>query len=136
MNAVWVSRLFLSAGIILVGWLLYRVVRSVSLKRAGQKGLKLVQGTPAAKTIVYFTTPDCVACISAQKPALVQLKKLLGDKLQIIEVDAYEKPELAKEWGVMSVPTTFILDEKGTAVVVNYGVTPYRKLIEQISRLV
>lgn len=132
MNLALVYRLAISAGLILVGWLIYRLVHFFSLRNAARSRQHLLQFESGKKAIVYFTTPDCVACKAAQKPALTQLKEALGDSLQVIEIDAYEKPELAKEWGVLSVPTTFLFDEHGRTVNVNYGVAPYRKLIEQI----
>ncbi len=76
-----------------------------------------------------------MACKAAQNPALNQLKYVLVDDIQIITIDAYEKPDVANAWGVMSVPTTFILDEHGDPKVINYGVTPFKKLYKQIQSL-
>jgi hypothetical protein len=59
----------------------------------------------------------------------------LGEKLHILEIDAAECPDLAKTWGVMSVPTTFLLDARGVARYVNHGVTRAEKLMEQIQTL-
>lgn len=90
---------------------------------------------PNKPTIVYFTTPDCAPCKTVQKPALQKLTDLLGEKLHVIEIDASEHPDVARTWGVMSVPTTFLLDEKGTAKYVNNGVARLEKLIEQVKTL-
>jgi hypothetical protein len=60
---------------------------------------------------------------------------MLGEKLQVIEIDATERPDLAKVWGVMSVPTTFLLDPRGEARYVNNGVARAEKLLEQIQTL-
>ncbi len=59
----------------------------------------------------------------------------MGEKLQVIESDATERPDLAKVWCVMSVPTTFLLDERGKARYVNNGVVRAEKLLEQIETL-
>jgi hypothetical protein len=53
----------------------------------------------------------------------------------VVEIDAYERPDLAKVWGVMSVPTTFLLDAHGEARYVNNGVARANKLMEQIQTL-
>ena len=82
--------------------------------------------------IVYFTTPDCAPCKTVQRPALSKLLTLTGDSVQVIEIDATQRPDLAKQWGVMSVPTTFLLDARGEARYVNNGVTRVEKLMEQL----
>ena len=53
----------------------------------------------------------------------------------MVEIDATERPDLAKTWGVMSVPTTFLLDSRGEARYVNNGVARAEKLMEQIQTL-
>jgi hypothetical protein len=53
----------------------------------------------------------------------------------VIEIDATARPDLAKTWGVMSVPTTFLLDARGQARYVNNGVTRAEKLMEQLKSL-
>jgi hypothetical protein len=52
--------------------------------------------------------------------------------LQVVEIDAAERPELARRWGVMSVPTTFVLDARGKARYVNNGIARADKLLRQI----
>jgi thiol-disulfide isomerase/thioredoxin len=120
-------RIGLAGLLLLFGWAAFRLVNLMILKGAGKKSSQL---------IVYFTTPDCAACKSVQRPALARLQQAAGlDRLQIIEINAYEKPELAKAWGVMSVPTTFILDAHGTPRQVNHGVTPAEKLAAQLQNI-
>jgi peroxiredoxin len=60
---------------------------------------------------------------------------LLGETLEVVEINAYEQPDLAKTWGVLSVPTTFVIDERGEARYVNNGVARAEKLLEQIQAL-
>ncbi|NIR96491.1 MAG: thioredoxin family protein, partial [Gammaproteobacteria bacterium] len=69
--------------------------------------------------ILYFTTPNCVPCKTVQRPALETVKKHLGNKLKVIEVDATQQTALADHWGVLSVPTTFIIDANGKPRKVN-----------------
>jgi thiol-disulfide isomerase/thioredoxin len=86
-------------------------------------------GVPA---ILYFTTPDCAPCRTVQGPAVEELRKQFGERLQIFKVDASEKTELANHWGVLSVPTTFIVDAHGQPRHVNNGVTSAAKLRQQL----
>ena len=82
--------------------------------------------------ILYFTTPDCQVCLTTQKPALKRLEAELGAGIQIIEVDATAQHDLADYWGVLSVPTTFIIDAHGQPRHINHGLTGKDKLRRQI----
>lgn len=89
---------------------------------------------PGAFTLVYFTAPTCVPCQTIQRPAIERLKELLGRALQVVEIDVTARPELASRWGVLSVPTTFVIDPRGKVRHINHGVTRAEKLLLQIHR--
>jgi thiol-disulfide isomerase/thioredoxin len=128
-------RFFLAIGIIVLGAAAYRFFNQHLLVRAKNNIFTLFKTLPNKPVIVYFTTHDCVPCRTIQRPALDKIKSLLGEKLQVIEIDASERPDLAKRWGVMSVPTTFLLDARGEARYVNNGVARVEKLMEQVQTL-
>lgn len=130
-----VLRFFVAIGIIALGLTIYWFVNQRLMVRAKNNIITLFKTPPNKPVIVYFTTPECVPCKTIQKPALNKIKKLLGEKLQVIEIDATEQPDLAMRWGVMSVPTTFLLDARGEARYVNNGVARVEKLMEQIQAL-
>jgi len=125
----------LAAGIILAGILAYWWINQRLLLRARNNISTLFPTLPNKPVIVYFTTPDCAPCKTVQRPALQKVLSLLGEGVQILEIDATEQPDLAKTWGVLSVPTTFLLDARGEARFVNNGVARAEKLIEQIQSL-
>ena len=120
--------IFLGVG---VNWLSNR--RLISRAKGGIGSL--FNTLPNKPTIVYFTTPDCAPCKTVQRPALEKLTSLFGEKLHVVEIDATQQPEVAKTWGVMSVPTTFLLDSRGEARYVNNGVARVENLMEQIQTL-
>lgn len=122
-------------GIIFLGLAVYWFINQRLLSRAENNLSYLLNPLPNKPVIVYFTTPDCVPCKTIQRPALDKLASTFGDKLQVVEIDATEHPDLAKTWGVMSVPTTFLLNARGEARYVNNGVTRVEKLIEQLQTL-
>ena len=128
-------RFFLAIGIIVLGAAAYWFFNQHLLVRAKSNIFTLFKTLPNKPVIVYFTTPDCVPCRTVQRPALDKIKSLLGEKLQVIEIDASERPDLAQRWGVMSVPTTFLLDARGEARYVNNGVARAEKLMEQVQSL-
>ena len=111
---------------------LYWLVNKVILARVSGKRLGLENLRPGVPAILYFTTPGCVPCKTVQRPALARLQEVLGHSIQVIEVDAAAQPELADYWGVLSVPTTFIIDARGQARRVNHGVASAEKLEKQI----
>ncbi|MBI5304164.1 MAG: thioredoxin family protein [Chloroflexi bacterium] len=97
-----------------------------------QANLGLDDFRVGAPTILYFTTPDCAPCQTLQSPAIEELRAQFGDALQIIKVDASERIDLANQWGVLSVPTTFIIDAQGQPRHVNNGVASAAKLVQQL----
>jgi thiol-disulfide isomerase/thioredoxin len=128
-------RLGLAASIIALGVFAYWLINQRLLLRARNQVFTLLSKLPERPVLVYFTTPDCVPCRTVQRPAIHQVAKVLGESLEVIEINAYEQPDLAKTWGVMSVPTTFVLDARGEARYVNNGVARAEKLLEQIKAL-
>ncbi len=130
------NRLVQSLGIILAGLVFYLVVNRIILFNAGIKSRELPFKLNGKPIILYFTTPDCLPCKTIQRPALRKLKSTIGVKnLQIVEVDATEEAELANQWGVISVPTTFMIDPQGKLKYVNHGVARAEKLLKQIESL-
>ena len=87
---------------------------------------------PGAFVLVYFTTPNCVPCKTVQRPAINNISRILGERLQVLEIDASQKPDIANRWGVLSVPTTFVIGPRGDVRHVNHGVTRSEQLLMQI----
>ena len=50
----------------------------------------------------------------------------------MIEIDAIAQSNLADYWGVLSLPTTFIIDSHGRPRKVNHGVVNAENLFNQI----
>lgn len=111
-------------------WQVWRLSRGRAVSLPGLETIRL--GVPA---VLYFTTPDCVPCRTTQRPALERLKAELADNLQVVEIDATVQPNLADQWGVLSIPTTFIIDASGQPRRVNHGVTSTAKLKQQLDEV-
>lgn len=135
MNSEILLRFGLAIVIIGLGAIAYWSINQRLLVRASHNVFTLFKKLPNKPVLVYFTTPDCAPCKTVQRPAIDRISNLLGEKLQVIEIDAMERPDLAKTWGVLSVPTTFLLDARGEARYVNNGVARAEKLLEQIETL-
>ena len=135
MNVEILLRFALAIVIIGLGAFAYWLINQRLLIRARNNVFTLFAKPPDKPVLVYFTTPDCAPCKTVQRPAIERVSELLGERLHVVEIDAYEQPDLAKIWGVMSVPTTFVLDARGEARYVNNGVARVEKLLEQIQTL-
>lgn len=132
MDTALIIRTLLALAIIGIGLGIYGLTNWLVLARtAGKfKGLDgFSLGTPA---ILYFTTPTCIPCKTIQRPAIQQVQQTLGDGIQIIEIDASDHKDLASEWGVLSVPTTFIIDKNGQPRQINHGIARAEKLLAQL----
>ncbi|NIS83134.1 MAG: hypothetical protein GTO14_23685 [Anaerolineales bacterium] len=126
------SRLLLSVGLIVLGWLIYKGTQQLLLRRRvpGLNGYRY--GKPA---ILYFSSPDCEPCKTRQLPAIQQVQALYPNHLQVFEVDVTTSLELADAWGVLTLPTTFILDSRGRPRGVNLGVVEAHKLQTQLESI-
>jgi len=131
------ERLAISIVLIAFGLAVYCVYQNLQLRRLGALKpaddpiLSRLQGNIPA--IVYFTTPGCIPCKTQQQPALARLIDDLADQIQILQIDATQEPEVASKWGVMTAPTTFVLDANGKTYAINYGVADANKLKRQLS---
>lgn len=131
-----VYRLLIAMGIVLAGFLLFRYVNSATLRRARDRAPGLNRARQGVPVLLYFTTPTCAPCKTVQRPAIQRLLEQSGERLEVIEVDAANQPEIASQWGVMSVPTTFLIDAQGNPRYVNHGVAPLDKLQRQYAEVI
>ena len=133
-----IERIVILAGLVVLSFAAYRLLQFCQVRRAAGIAVcdpllaNMRRGVPA---ILYFTTPTCAPCKTQQRPALQRLVTELGDQVQVIEVNALEQPDAADRWGVLSIPTTFILDGQGRPRQVNHGVTGASTLKHQLQNL-
>jgi thiol-disulfide isomerase/thioredoxin len=107
---------------------LWRAKRAGSSDPVGLKGF--ARGTPG---FLIFSSPHCAPCVYAQKPAATKLYGDLGGAIQLIEIDVTEEPGLAERYGVVSLPTVFLLDAAGNPRRVNHGLVSTVELRRQIA---
>lgn len=83
--------------------------------------------------ILAFSTPECVPCRTAQKPALEQLQRRFPGLVDVRNVDATVYPELADRFGILTVPSTVVVGADGRILAVNYGLARGDKLATQLN---
>lgn len=111
---------------------IFRILSSRIIKNKNRGLENIILGIPS---ILYFMTPYCQPCRIIQRPELKKLEEILNKRIHIIEINAVEEKELADYWGVLSVPTTFIIDSGGQPRQINHGVTSTEKLLKQLVKV-
>ena len=86
--------------------------------------------------LLLFTRPYCTICNLKQLPIVKQLQKELGEVVRVEEIDPTFKPELAEEYRVLTVPSSFIFDGHGKLQVANYGFVGADTLRHQLHQAV
>lgn len=130
-----IVRLAVMVVLIALGVAAYHALIQRQIRRTAALALTdpLLSGVkPGVPTILYFTTPTCIPCKTQQQPTLTRLQNELGERLQVVKVDATEHPDAAQRWGVFSAPTTFVLDGQGATLAVNHGVAEANTLRQQL----
>jgi thiol-disulfide isomerase/thioredoxin len=131
-----IERIWLTLAIMASLVLVYLILTRLQIRFIGKRGkrdelLSILQ--PGIPGVIYFWSEACAPCITMQKPALEQLAGDLGASgVQIITVNAVNEPEIANRWGVLALPTTFIVDGLQRPRRVNHGVVRYDQLKQQI----
>ncbi|MCA9907211.1 MAG: thioredoxin family protein [Anaerolineae bacterium] len=120
----------LFCGVCYLGYLGLMRWQMRQVKRGAPTDPLLADLRPNLPAIVYFTTPVCQVCQFQQTPVIEQLRREAG--VQIVHVDAYAQPEIADRWGVLSAPTTFVLDTCGQPCAVNNGLADAQTLRSQL----
>jgi thiol-disulfide isomerase/thioredoxin len=109
-------------------------VARVGRRKTGDNLLDTLK--PGIPGVIYFWSETCAPCKLVQKPALEQLQADLGPQgIQVIAINALERPETADAWGVLGLPTTFIVDASGQPRRVNHGVVRAESLRRQVETL-
>lgn len=135
MNPELLPRLVWALAFIALGLVGYATLNRYLLSRSRSQRLGLEQVEQGRPILLYFTTPACMPCKTVQRPDIQRLKEALGEAFQVVEIDAAARPEVASQWGVLSVPTTFVIDSDGRPRYVNHGVARFEKLSRQLANL-
>ncbi len=105
----------------------------IRLRAAWYRGREAGDLLEAARPLILaFSTPDCVPCRTAQKPALEKLRQRFVGRIEVREVDATVRPEMADRFGILTVPSTVVVGADGRVRAVNYGLALADKLAFQL----
>lgn len=71
----------------------------------GELGKKIKAGE---KLLVYFFTPTCGAC----RPVTPIIDKMIKENTNVYKIDASQKPDISRGFGVMGTPATIVVENK------------------------
>ncbi len=80
--------------------------------------------------LVDFSAPWCGPC-KRLEPLLEELEVELSGKVKIVKLDIDASPEVARDLGVMSVPTLFVFDG-GTLSENRVGLAPKQFILDML----
>ena len=124
-----VAALALVAIILAVG---LSVRRIVSKRAEALVGLKL-ERSAETPVVLYFKSTHCPPCRLEQEPELRTLAERSQDEFELRTIDVSLEPDLARQYRVLSAPTTVVLDVEGRVAAVNVGTAKADLLASQIS---
>jgi thioredoxin-like negative regulator of GroEL len=88
-------------------------------------------------TIVYFWSDGCSVCKGTQKPILEGILAEYGkEQVALTSYNVDDAMDIAEEWGVKTLPTTFLLDSTGTIRHVNNGLIVKENLRRQLEPMI
>lgn len=132
-----IERLIIAVGVGLMLGLLrfafsgYANVRLRSTQDVLDPDLLARLGIKGQAAVVYFWTDTCSQCKTMQAPALDRLVTTMP-AVRVVSVNAVQQPALADRFGVMTVPTTAVIDEAGRLRAINHGYADEQRLKEQL----
>jgi thioredoxin 1 len=131
--------LLVAALLVALAWLLLRWILALRLARLSQQpaanglGAVLDGGDKATPTLLYFTTEECAQCRFQQAPILDRLAT--ATTMPIVKINALESQDLASHYGILTVPSTVLLNAQRKPVAINHGLAHFEKLRLQIESL-
>jgi thioredoxin-like negative regulator of GroEL len=87
----------------------------------------------AGPTVLYFTGAHCAQCRLQQTPILTQLAA--AAPIHLHTIDAVQEESVARFYGVMTLPTTILLDSNHTPKAINHGLASLAQLRQQVAEL-
>lgn len=109
-----------------------RTVRWWQGRRVAQAAVELVSADP---TLLYFRADSCAVCPTQGRFVEEAVAKLGHRPLTVHTIDAERDAPTAARYGIISLPTTIVLDGRGTVKHINYGLTYAHKLVRQLEEI-
>jgi thioredoxin 1 len=136
---IMIERLMIAAGIAALFGLLRLAFRAYGASRLDRATEALTPdllaklGLKSRPGIVYFWTETCGQCRTMQAPALDRVTEALP-QVEVVSINAVERWKVASRFGVLTVPTTAVIDGAGSLRAVNHGYADVETLRSQLTQ--
>lgn len=96
---------------------------------------EIVPGIPAKNTVtlVDLGANTCIPC-KMMTPILAELKTEYQGRAEVVFIDVHEKPDMAKPFALMAIPTQVLYDRQGKEVFRHVGFLEKKALVEQLDK--
>ncbi len=127
------ERLLLALVISLLGVSVYAIYRGLHMMGITRLVTVRADGSvgPEQPRLLYFRSDSCGPCL-AQARYLEQVQTEFAGQVAVEKIDADAQSDRAAAYGIFTLPTTILIDPKGTVRHINYGLTDARKLAKQL----
>ncbi len=127
------ERTLLTFLIFMLGAAVFLLFRAYHKRRASQWPLPLPaeRGKPM---LLYFRSDHCSPCIT-QAHYLRALEQSYPGRLAIRAIDVEREVDLAVQYGIVTLPSTLLVDPNGEVQHINYGLTGATKLAQQLEKV-
>jgi thioredoxin-like negative regulator of GroEL len=127
-----IERVLLTGLLVVMAVGLFMAWRAWQKRKIGRVVLAKAQTKPA---VLYFRGDSCPTC-PTQGRFLEKLRADLGlEAFDLQTIDAERDRDTAVRFGILSLPTTIILDPRGDVKHINYGLTNHQKLAQQLENI-
>ncbi len=106
----------------------FTAYKQTHMRRVNRRVAPLATGQP---TLLYFRSDSCAVCPTQSR----YLAGVDNGRYHLHTINVDHQPDLAHQYGVMTLPTTILLDPTGQVRDINYGLTPPHKLNQQLALL-
>jgi thioredoxin 1 len=124
------ERILIAIAIVGVSMLAYQLFLQAQHRRAARRSRE--RAATGRSGVLVFTSPTCAPCKLQQLPIIDRILIDWRDKIEVEIIDVTEKPDVAAQYGVWSLPTTIVLDAQRNVVAINQGVAYEKKLRAQL----